>query len=330
MKGKDESLKMENSGSEEGTRKALQHHLILNGQLMVSVIIPTYKRSDMLPRAIASVLHQNYTNIQAVIVDDNNPDTEYRRNTEKIMAQYEAEPRVKYIKHSKNANGSVARNTGIKNADGEIVAFLDDDDFFYPDKVEKQVNYLLQHPQFHAVYCGWLRDGKSVIPTDEGNLSYNILSGDHIIYTNSIVMWKKDAISCGGWDETFMRHQEAAFLLRYFRNGGSIGVVPEILVEFDVSDRSNAAGNPHKNEEQTMHYLLSYQDMIAQCGKEKKNADKVIWSHRYRGIFLGYLKARDIKGAISFWNRYCKKIPFRFSADMVDYTVKRAIKRKRT
>lgn len=295
---------------------------------MVSVIIPTYKRSEMLPRAIASVLNQTYQTIQVVVVDDNNPDTEYRKNTEQLMEHYSADTRVKYIKHSKNMNGSVARNTGINNSDGDIVAFLDDDDFYYPEKIEKQVTYLLSHPEFHAVYCGWDRDGKVVIPYDEGNLSYNILSGDHIIYTNVIMMWKADAIACGGWDETFMRHQEAAFLLRYFRNGGKIGVVPEVLVEFDVSDRSNAAGNPRKNEQQTMHYLNSYRDVIDQCGTEKKGSDKKIWSHRYRSVVLCYLKYRDFMGVISFICRYCMKMPLRFTSDMIDYGVKRITQRK--
>ena len=297
-------------------------------KLTVSVIIPTYKRSNMLPRAITSVLNQTYPNIQVVVVDDNNPDTEFRKNTEALMAQYASDERIKYVKHRKNANGSVARNTGIKSSDGEIVAFLDDDDFFYPEKIQKQIEYLLQHPQFRAVYCGWDRDGKVVIPHDEGDLSYNILSGDHIILTNAIMMWKKDALACGGWDETFMRHQEAAFLLRYFRNGGTIGVVPEALVKFDVSDRSNEAGNPHKHEEQTLYYLNSYRDMIERCAREKKNADKMIWSHRYRGIFLGYLRSRDIKGAILFCYRYSRKMPFRFSIDLIDYIIKRTIRER--
>lgn len=295
---------------------------------LVSVVIPTYRRSDMLPRAIASVLNQTYQNIQVVVVDDNNPDTEYRNNTEHLMEQYSYEIRVKYIKHCKNMNGSVARNTGIDNSDGDIVAFLDDDDFYYPEKIEKQVSYLLSHPEFHAVYCGWNRDNDVVIPYDEGNLSYNILSGDHIIYTNVIMMWKADAIACGGWDETFMRHQEAAFLLRYFRYGGKIGVVSDVLVEFDVSDRSNVAGNPRKNEQQTMHYLNSYKEEIIQCGKEKKGSDKKIWSHRYRGIFLVYMKSHDICGALSFFCRRCLKMPLRFTVDMIDYIIKRMAQRK--
>ncbi len=290
---------------------------------MVSVIIPTYKRSDMLPRAISSVLNQTYSNIQVIVVDDNDPNTEYRKKTEILMNQYLSDERVKYIRHIKNSNGSVARNTGIKNSEGEIIAFLDDDDWYYKDKIEMQVLYLLEHQEYRAVYCGWNRDGKVVVPQAKGNLSYNILSGDHIIYTNAIMMWKKDAVACGGWDETFMRHQEAAFLLRYFKYGGIIGVVSKVLVEFDTSDRSNAAGNPYKNEEQTLHYLNSYKDIIEQCGRESKNADKRIWSHRYRGIFLNYLKFHDMVGAVKFYFRCCIKMPFRFLFDMFDYVLKR-------
>lgn len=290
---------------------------------MVSVVIPTYKRSEMLPRAISSVLTQTYNNIQVVVVDDNNPDSEYRIRTAEIMHQFADDIRVKYVLHEKNMNGSVARNTGIKNADGDIVAFLDDDDFFYHDKIEKQVDYLLLHPEFRAVYCGWDRDGKKVIPTDEGDLSYNILSGDHIIYTNVIMMWKKDAIECGGWDETFQRHQEAAFLLRYFRNNGKIGVVNEVLVEFDISDRTNAAANSRKNEKQTMHYLTSYQDMIEKCELRRKGTKKSIYTHRCRGMLLSYIKEKDVIGAISFYFRRGLKYPVAFNACLIEYAFNR-------
>lgn len=288
-------------------------------ETLVSVIIPTYKRADMLPRAIDSVLNQTYCNVQAIVVDDNDPASEYRTKTKNIMSSYAENLRVKYVCHDKNRNGSAARNTGIKNADGEIVAFLDDDDFYYPDKIRKQVEFLIEHREYQAVYCGWERDGEVVIPTHKGDLSYDILSGDHIIYTNVIMMWKDAAVACGGWDETFKRHQEAAFLLRYFRNGGKIGVVEEVLAGFDTSDRSNAASNAAMNEEQVLYYLESYKDMIIQCGMKEKNADKRIYSHRYRGIFLGYLKAKDFKGAFGFYRRKCIKMPLRFMFDMANY-----------
>ena len=95
---------------------------------LVSVIIPTYKRSEMLPRAVESALNQTYSNIEVVVVDDNDPESTWRKDTSERMLQFKNDNRVKYICHEKNSNGSVARNTGIKNSAGSIIAFLDDDD----------------------------------------------------------------------------------------------------------------------------------------------------------------------------------------------------------
>lgn len=97
---------------------------------LVSVIIPTYKRPQMLGRAIDSVLSQNYENLEVVVVDDNTDDDEFRLETIRFMAKYASDSRVKYIKHRINQNGSSARNSGILHAKGEYIAFLDDDDFF--------------------------------------------------------------------------------------------------------------------------------------------------------------------------------------------------------
>ena len=164
----------------------------------VSVITPTYKRSEMLPRAVRSVLAQTYKNIEIVVVDDNNPDSEWRNATEQRMKEFDNDPRVIYVKHDKNMNGSAARNTGIKFSTGDIITYLDDDDWYYPEKVEKQVQYLLTHPEHHAVYCGWRRYGDELPNIGEGNLYRAVLSGQNIIITNSIMMWKEDTLKCGG------------------------------------------------------------------------------------------------------------------------------------
>lgn len=292
--------------------------------IKVSVIIPTYKRAEMLPRAIDSVLEQSYKNIEVVVVDDNNPDTEWRKITEKLMQPYETDSRVQYIKHTKNSNGAVARNTGIKFAKGDIVTFLDDDDLYNKRKIEKQVEYLINHSENRAVYCGWDRDGVCC-PKLEGDLSYYILSGDQIIYTNAIMMWKDNAVQCGGWDETFQRHQEAAFLLRYFYSGYRIGVVPECLIKFDTSDRSNVA-NPVTNERHMDHYLMKYNYCIKKCEIQKRGSEKRIFTHRYRGVILNYFKSKEYKNAIRVYWKWMKKYPVAMPVAFMSYFYERILK----
>ena len=85
---------------------------------LVSVIIPTYGRSAYLPRCVCSVLEQSYSAVEIFVVDDNNPDTEARRETEKAMEQFADNPKVHYLRHDKNRNGSAARNTGLRAASG--------------------------------------------------------------------------------------------------------------------------------------------------------------------------------------------------------------------
>lgn len=275
---------------------------------LVTVIIPTYKRAEMLQRAINSVLEQSYEKVEVVVVDDNNPESEWRSKTASIMEQYAADSRVRYICHPKNLNGSAARNTGISQANGEIVTFLDDDDIYLPDKVTKQVDYLLSHPDIHCAVCGWNRGGKDTIPPEDEAVAYNLLSGEHLILTITIMMWKNDALLCGGFDTTFKRHQEASFILRYLRNGGKIGIVREVLVSINMEDRSNEAA-PKQNEEQILHYLNTFPDMINRCEEQRPGSKRAIWMRRYRGIFSVYIKNFQFAEALQLYRRASKEHP---------------------
>ena len=137
----------------------------------VSVVIPTYKNRGGLRESINSVISQNYDNlIEIIVVDDNDPDSEFRMSTSLLMQQYADNRLVKYICHDTNKNGAAARNTGIRASCGDYIAFLDDDDLFLSHKLEKQVSYLEQHPEKDAVYCFAKRAGR-VISTNviEGN-----------------------------------------------------------------------------------------------------------------------------------------------------------------
>lgn len=112
----------------------------------VSVIIPTYKRSDFLSRAIDSVLNQSYKNIEIIVVDDNQKDSPYQNGTNNIMQRlYKDNDRVIYIQNNENIGGANSRNKGAKLATGEYLCFLDDDDIYLPQKIERQLNFMIEN-----------------------------------------------------------------------------------------------------------------------------------------------------------------------------------------
>ena len=102
---------------------------------LVSVIIPTYNRAELIARSVQSILKQTYKNIELIIVDDGSTD-----NTEEIVKKFD-DSRVIYIKQE-NQGACAARNNGIDYAKGEFIAFQDSDDVWHEDKLEKQINCL--------------------------------------------------------------------------------------------------------------------------------------------------------------------------------------------
>ena len=113
---------------------------------IVSAIITTHNRADLLERAIKSVLNQTFLDIECIVVDDASLD-----NTEEVCLKYP----IKYIHIPKEEShgGNYARNLGIKAAKGKFVAFLDDDDFWQPEKTTKQIE-LIEKLGCELVYCG--------------------------------------------------------------------------------------------------------------------------------------------------------------------------------
>ena len=116
----------------------------------VSVIIPTYNRANLLKETLESVFAQTYTDYEVLVIDDGSTD-----NTEEVVSALladnsERQSKVRYIKQP-NAGVSAARNHGIFEARGEWIAFLDSDDLWFPEKLEKQVAFLAEHPSAGAV-----------------------------------------------------------------------------------------------------------------------------------------------------------------------------------
>ncbi len=132
---------------------------VKSGQPFVSVIIPVYNRYDFVRRAIDSVLSQTYRNFELIVVDDGSTD-----DTSRVKSDYG--DRIRYVRHPDNRGVAAARNTGIREAAGEWIALLDSDDWWLPEKLEEQINYLLDHPQFPIAQTEeiWIRNGRRVNP----------------------------------------------------------------------------------------------------------------------------------------------------------------------
>lgn len=111
---------------------------------LVSIIIPTYNRETYLDSTIQSVVNQTYKNIEIIVVDDGSK----INYAEKICSKYS---QCKYF-YKENGGLSSARNFGIKNAKGNFIAFLDDDDMFLPNKIEKQYQVLIENYEVDCVH----------------------------------------------------------------------------------------------------------------------------------------------------------------------------------
>jgi hypothetical protein len=112
----------------------------------VSVIIPTYNGADYLGEAIQSVLDQTYSNFELIVVDDASPD-----HTAEVVEGF-GDPRLKYLLHPENQGSDVARYTGLQASAGEIIAFLDQDDYYHPEKLQEHVSLYDERPDIGFTY----------------------------------------------------------------------------------------------------------------------------------------------------------------------------------
>ncbi|KYG33707.1 glycosyltransferase family 2 protein [Alkalihalobacillus trypoxylicola] len=185
----------------------------------VSVIIPTYNRAEVIMRAINSVLNQTYKDFEMIIIDDGSSD-----NTEYVVKQI-IDSRVRYIKHHKNLNGAIARNTGIDASRGEFIAFLDSDDEWLPRKLEKQLSILLKCDNKENVLCysqlikqtGAIKrtSPKRGIETSELVEEYLFLNNG-LIQTSTLIL-HHSLIKKIRFDEQLIRHQDWDLCLRLSR-----------------------------------------------------------------------------------------------------------------
>lgn len=203
----------------------------------VSVIIPTHKRPFFLPRAISSVLAQTYQDWEMIVVDDASND-----ETGAIVKSF-SDPRIQYLYHEVAKGGSAARNTGILKGQGKFLAFLDDDDEWFPHKLQCQVDLLERSPsKVGVVFAGCKKIEQSSgsvlgthIPTMKGDLSKELLLHNSVGSTSSVLLKRECLQQVGLFDETLPSGQDYDLWIRISK-AWHFTCVSEILFHYYIHE----------------------------------------------------------------------------------------------
>jgi glycosyltransferase involved in cell wall biosynthesis len=155
-----------------------------SGIPLVSVIVPTYNRPELLDRALRSILGQTLRGFEIVVINDGGPDLRA------VLAELQHGQALRYLVHPSNKGLAAARNTGMREARGKYIAYLDDDDIYYPDHLETLVTFL-ENSDYRVAYTdarrAWqeFRDGEWVTTQTDAPYSWEF-DPDQLLDSNYI------------------------------------------------------------------------------------------------------------------------------------------------
>ena len=201
--------------------------------MQISVIIPTYNRAHTIVNAIKSIQNQTFPVSEIIIADDASTD-----NTNQVLETID-DDRIKHVRLDKNKGAGGARNYGVLHASHEMIAFLDSDDVWHPDKIKKQIELKEEHENYRLIYSAYMRimDENSgfILPDMSGS---DKLSGDMLsqvlfkntVGTPTILMEKSLFDEIGGFDEGLRSLEDWDMIIRAAKMT-EFGFVPEVLVD---------------------------------------------------------------------------------------------------
>jgi glycosyltransferase involved in cell wall biosynthesis len=251
----------------------------------VTVVIPTYNRAHLISRAVESVLAQTFAELELLVVDDGSTD-----RTPEVMAGY-ADPRLTYIRKA-HAERSAARNHGLERARGSLVAFLDSDDWFLPDKLARQVPVLDTDPKCAAVLAGWrmVRPDGTVLSEERPweHLTGQPTLRDWLFASTAApcaVLFRTEVVrAVGGYAEDMSFAEDMELLTRLSAKGYRFGMLPAVVAaqqwhegnsmrdfdsmrqgRFTFVDRAIAADGNARHDPEERRQILARQHLVLAC-----------------------------------------------------------------
>ena len=292
---------------------------------LVTVVIPTYNRPVYLKRCMDSILNQTYKNIEIIVVDDNNPNTYARKETESVMSGFVLSDKITYLQHDRNRNGSAARNTGWKASHGEYITFIDDDDEIDCTKVEKQVLCLEKlDSSWGACYTGYQllkENGNNQISSERrsGDCYVDALMRTMFMGSGSNLLLRKAVVDeINGYDESFQRNQDIEFLVRVCEKY-KLAYIDEVLLTIH-QEGERGKRTFDDAEKINLHYLEKFSVQINSLdGVERKRVMTVISLERFRLALYSYRFIDGIKILAQ------NKVPVRYVFKYFKYLIHRYI-----
>jgi len=297
---------------------------------MISVIVPVYNRGHKIKRAIDSVLSQTFKDFELIIINDCSTD-----NSVQIINEF-SDSRIKLLHTSKNSGAAVARNIGIKNAKGEIISFLDSDDFYEPEILE--VSYKLLNDSSNEI--GFMWTGLRYIhknkisdfcwdPNFNESFYLTFLNGLHIGTCCGISIKKNVINKCGDFNENLPAAEDTDFFLRITQHFGFV-FTKKILINVDKTGFDRLSINYKKN---AIAYNAFIHNHFNEINKnpflQKKYYYKLMWLNYHLGekstgdrYFILLKKINLIDKKIFFVHLLFKSLPLKMAIKLHLYLSK--------
>lgn len=233
--------------------------------LLVSVVVPTHKRAEGIRDVVETVERQSLKYWELIIVDDNDPDSEHRSNTASAVAPL-LNKQIRYVQQPRNAGACAARNRGVAESNGQLIAFLDDDDQWHLEKLQRQVARFMSNPDLELLICGvqQLGYGRSQIFDFkfDGDFFDHFLNEGKGVCCSAIMVRKTAFQRAGGFDPEQPSYQDLDLMLRMARTGKT-EVIHDALTIYRVGEQG-ITRNPSKKIEGIKRLLDTYAHELEQ------------------------------------------------------------------
>lgn len=239
---------------------------------LLSIIIPTYNRPDLLLRAVNSALTQTLQDIEVIVVDDGSTP----------VVNLPAQDRLRVIRLDPNQGGAAARNRGAEVARSRWITYLDDDDVLLPEMAANALEAIAQIPQDLSKPVGILfglrmvnAQGQALqthlpptLPKGSHFCLEDIQPGESFFSKQTLVIERTTLLEVGGFDPNFTSRVHTEFFLR-LNSACSLWGVPQVTYLLSMHEGLRVSSNPQRRQQNFERLLAKHHDLFATCSRQK-------------------------------------------------------------